>query len=197
MVASIGRPRNTDLDAALLRAAKELILERGFSAITVEAVASLAGTTRPAFYRRFDGIAHLVLGLLLDRFAVDLDRVIDCGNLPDDLEAIQREQVELFSNPLVMRCLAGFLDALRTDEDLRKVFVEEFLAPRRHGTAMIIRRAAARGEIPGNPNVEWACDLLTGPLLMRAVMPGLADLDESIISPTVASALCALDYRKT
>jgi len=197
MVASIGRPRNTDLDAALLRAAEELVLERGFSSISVEAVASRAGTTRPAFYRRFDGLAHLVLALILDRFAVDLDKVIDCGSLPADLEAIQRDQVDLFSNPLVSRCLAGFLDSVQTDEDLRKVFVEEFLAPRRYGAAMIILRAAARGEIPGDPDVEWVCDLLTGPLLMRAVMPGLMALDESIISQTVSSALCALDYRKT
>jgi AcrR family transcriptional regulator len=196
MVASIGRPRNTDLDTALLQAAEELLLERGFSAVSVEAVATRAKTSRPAFYRRFDGIPHLVLALLLDRFAIDLDRGIDTGNLPDDLTAIQEDQLCLFSNPLVKRSMAGFLDSLQTDADLRRVFVDEFLTPRRYGAGMIIRRAAIRGEIPENPDVEWACDLLTGPLLMRALMPGLMGLDEALVSQTVASALSALGYQR-
>jgi len=195
MVPPTGRPRNTDLDVALLHAAEELLLERGFSAVSVDAVASRAGTTRPAFYRRFDGIPHLVLALLLDRFAIDLDKGIDHGSLPADLEHIQRDQVELFSNPLVKRCLAGFLDSLQTDADLRSVFVEEFLTPRRYGVGMIMHRAVIRGEIPMDPDVEWACDLLTGPLLMRTLMPGLAGLDEALVSQTVTSALYALGYR--
>lgn len=195
MLPSIGRPRNAELDAALHRAAEELILERGFSALSVEAVATRAGTTRPAFYRRFDGIPRLVLALLLDRFAVDLDHGVDSGNLPEDLKWVQRDQIELFSNPLVASCLAGFLDSLHTDADLRKVFVEEFLAPRRYGAGMIITRAAARGEIPPNPDLEWAMDLLTGPLLLRVLMPGLQGLDEALISQTVASTLLALGYR--
>ncbi|MGO4383068.1 TetR/AcrR family transcriptional regulator [Specibacter sp. RAF43] len=195
MIPPIGRPRNAELDAALRRAAEGLILERGFSALTVEAVASRAGTTRPAFYRRFDGIPHLVLALLLDRFAIDLDHGVDSGNLPEDLEWVQRDQVELFSNPLVVGCLAGFLDSLHTDAELRKVFVEEFLAPRRYGAGMIISRAAARGEIPPNPDLEWVLDLLTGPLLLRVLMPGLQGLDEALISQTVASTLMALGYQ--
>ncbi|MFF5792652.1 TetR/AcrR family transcriptional regulator [Paeniglutamicibacter sp. NPDC012692] len=195
MVSSIGRPRNANLDTALLRAAEELILERGFGAVSVEAIASRADTTRPAFYRRFDGIPRLVLALLLDRFAIDLDKCIDSGNLPDDLEAIQRDQLELFSSPLVKRSLAGFLGSLHEDPDLRRIFVEEFLAPRRYGAGMIILRAAGRGEIPQDPDLEWVLDLLTGPLLMRAVMPGLTGFDEALVSQTVASALGALSYR--
>ena len=109
--------------------------------------------------------------------------------------AIQRDQLELFSDPLVKRSLAGFLGSLHDDPELRKVFVEEFLTPRRQGAGMIILRAASRGEIPQNPNLEWALDLLTGPLLMRAVMPGLAGFDEALISQTVASALNALSFR--
>lgn len=195
MVALIGRPRDTGLDVALLRSAEDLIIERGFGGLSVGAVASRAGTTRPAFYRRFDGIAHLMLDLLLDRFGMNLDLVIDCGNLPEDLAMIQREQIELFASPLGQHGLAGFLDSLHRDTELRRVFLDEFLGPRRHGTAMIIRRAEARGEIPPNPDMEWACDLLTGPLMLRAVMPGLQELDEPFLAQTVAGALCALGYR--
>ncbi|NGN83051.1 TetR-like C-terminal domain-containing protein [Arthrobacter silviterrae] len=66
--------------------------------------------------------------------------------------------------------------------------MDEFLSPRRFGAGLIILRVAGRGEIPPNPDVECACDLLTGPLLMRALMPGLLGLDEELVSQTVASA---------
>ncbi len=183
------------MDVVLLRSAEDLIIEGGFGSLSIGAIALRAGTTRPTFYRRFDGIAHLMLALLQERFGMNLDLEIDSGNLPDDLVLIQREQIELFSSPLGQNGLAGFLDSLHRDADLRQVFLDEFLGPRRQDVAMIIRRAEARGEIPPDPDVEWACDLLTGPLMLRAVMPGLEGLDEPFLAQTVAGALCALGYR--
>ncbi|MEO6531441.1 MAG: TetR/AcrR family transcriptional regulator [Specibacter sp.] len=194
MVSLTGRPRNTALDGALIRAAGELIVERGFAGVSVGAIASRAKTTRPAFYRRFEGIPEVVLAVLMEHFATNLDQSINTGNLPDDLEAIQRDQVQLFMSPLVLFSLAGFLDAVRVDEQLRSVFVRKFLAPRRAGVAAVIARAVGRREIPACPDVEWICDLLTGPVLMRVLMPGLNGLDESFIVQSVASVLSALGY---
>ena len=64
----------------------------------------------------------------------------------------------------------------------------------RAGVAVVIARAVGRQEIPPCPDVEWICDLLTGPVLMRALMPGLNGLDESLIVQSVASVLSALGY---
>ncbi|UVJ40019.1 TetR/AcrR family transcriptional regulator [Arthrobacter sp. CJ23] len=197
MVQSAGRPRNADLDVALIKAAEELILDRGLSAVSVEAVSARAGTTRPAFYRRFDGIPDLILALLLERFATELDAVMDFGSLPADLEAIQREQVALFADPLVTSSFTGFLDSLHTNDQLRQAFLEKFLGPRRAAVAAIIRRAESRGEIPEGADVEWICDLITGPLVMRILLPGLLPLDDALVSNTVASALHALGYQSS
>lgn len=195
MVQPAGRPRKAGLDAAMIQAAEELILEQGFSAVSVEAVAAKASTSRPAFYRRFDGIPALIFALLEQRFDIALDVDFDFGDLRLDLEAIQHEQVALFGDPLIGRSLSGFLDSLHTNSELRSVFVEQFLGPRRAAVGIIIDRAAGRGEIPACPDVEWICDLLTGPVVLRVVMPGLAALDESFISQTVDCALSALGYR--
>ncbi|MDJ0356856.1 TetR/AcrR family transcriptional regulator [Paenarthrobacter sp. PH39-S1] len=192
MVHSSGRPRKAQLDAALQTAAEALIVSKGYGAMSVDAVAAAAGTTRPAFYRRYSGIPDLVLSLILQKFGVDLD--FNSGELRTDLVNVQRDQVALFSDPLVSNSLAGFLESTRHNEDLASMFVGGFLGPRRAATGAILHRAAARGDIPTGYEMDWVCDLLTGPLLLRAIMPGLPSLDEDLVQHTVETALRALRY---
>ncbi len=190
-----GRPQDNAIRTALIRAAESLIMENGLTGVSIEAIAVRAETTRPSFYRRFDGVPAIILAVLEERFSTTLDEDFDTGNLPADLQSVQHEQVALFSDRLITRCLAGFLDSLHGNEQLQGFFLENFLAPRRAATAAILHRAIDRDEIPPGPDVEWICDLLTGPLVLRAVMPGLQPLDDMLISNTVTSALAALGYQ--
>ena len=48
-----GRPRDTGLDAAILRAAARQLAERGYAGMSMEGVAAAAGTTPPSLRRRF------------------------------------------------------------------------------------------------------------------------------------------------
>jgi hypothetical protein len=65
------------------------------------------------------------------------------------------------------------------------------MAPRRRSVAAMLARAADRGEIapPAQPNI--VCDLLTGPLLLRAVMPAIGPIDDALLNVTVQAALSA------
>src|SRR2546423_15537023 len=47
-----GRPRDPRIDAAILRAAADLLVEIGYSNLTMAAVAERALTTKTALYRR-------------------------------------------------------------------------------------------------------------------------------------------------
>ena len=55
-----GRPRDARIDSAVLDAAAELLAEVGYADLTVAAIADRAGTSRPAVYRRWPTMAHLV-----------------------------------------------------------------------------------------------------------------------------------------
>ena len=46
-----GRPRDPRIDAAILRATADLLVEIGYSNVTMAAVADRAGTTKTALYR--------------------------------------------------------------------------------------------------------------------------------------------------
>ena len=55
-----GRPRDPRIDAAILRATTDLLVEIGYSNLTMAAVAERAGTTKTALYRRWSSKAELV-----------------------------------------------------------------------------------------------------------------------------------------
>lgn len=187
-----GRPQVTAINSALILAAHDILTEGGYEALNVEALVKRAGTTRPAFYRRYADIGSLALELLLGQFEIDLEKLFDTGDLRGDLMAIQWDQLEFFSHPLISRAMPGFLATLRSDDELRASFVEKFLSPRRQATGLILERAALRGEISDEFDTDWICDLLTGPFVFRVQIPEAGPIDDSLVNSTVTAAVSAL-----
>lgn len=187
-----GRPLSADLDVALVDAAQQMLIADGFGQLSVDRLVKRAGTTRPAFYRRYRNLGDLVLQLLLAQNETHLEKAFDTGTLRTDLIAVQHNQLDFFASPLAQRSFTGFAAALRTDDELRETFYEGFLFPRRKSTAAILERSAARGEILQSFDPEWICDLLTGPVLMRVVFPDTGALDEQLAEQTVNAALAVL-----
>ena len=60
----VGRPRDPQIDAAVLRATVAALGESGYARLTLNDVARRAGTTKPAIYRRWEGRQRLVLAAL-------------------------------------------------------------------------------------------------------------------------------------
>jgi AcrR family transcriptional regulator len=184
-----GRPRDTGLDASLLEATADLLAEGGSAAVTIDAVVRRAGTTRPAFYRRYRNRSELIVATLAHRFGTD--PAPDTGSLRGDLEAAQRNQLRLYTDPVFVGGMPGLLAELPADAELAGLFSQRFLNPRRVATGRILERAAARGEIAPYEDYDWICDLMTGPLLKRLAVPSLP-LDERLIELTVDAALAVL-----
>lgn len=181
------------IDDALIGAAEALLAESGFRGVTVNAVVERAGSNRPSFYRRYRGIPDLILTVLQTRYGRTL-QIADLGHLGKELFEIQLDQLRMFAEPLMMRGLAGFLEAARNDPELERAFVEGFLQPRRTAIKDVIGRAVLRGDIPIPEDPEWICDLLTGPLAMRAVFPGEAPVDLDLAQRTTRAALRELGW---
>jgi AcrR family transcriptional regulator len=189
----LGRPRKTSIDDSILHATAELIIELGYAQVTVDAVVARASTNKPAFYRRYRGLPDVVPMILAARHGLDDD--VDTGSLPGDLREIQRRQLALFTDPVVTRGFAGWLNDISGSPERAQSFVDGYLAPRRSFTQVLLDRAVGRGEIGAGADPGWLADLLTGPLLMRVVMPGLPPVDEELVARTVETALASLGYR--
>jgi AcrR family transcriptional regulator len=186
-----GRPRDTALDTAIANATEAVLLSHGYAAVNIDRVAKLARTTRAAIYRRAKTRGELIIGLLMSRFGID--PAPDSGSLREDLRLLQQLQRNFFNDPVIQAALAGVLSDAHADDDLGAVFYERFMAPRRASVAAMLARAAHRGEIPLPAQPSVVSDLLTGPLLLRAVMPPIGPIDDMLLDATVEAALNACD----
>jgi hypothetical protein len=131
----------------------------------------------------------LAVGLLVSRFGSD--PAPDSGQLRQDLVLLQQLQREFFAHPVIKAGLAGVLGDLTTDPTLGTVFYERFMAPRRRSVVAMLARAVDRGEIAPVDRPDIVSDLLTGPLLLRAVLPTVGPIDDTLLTATVEAALNA------
>jgi AcrR family transcriptional regulator len=177
------------VDAAIAAATESVLLSDGYGAVNIDRVAKLAGTTRAAIYRRAKTRGELVVGLLISRFG--FDPAPDSGELRRDLQLLQQLQCAFFADPVVRAALAGVLSDITSDQDLSTAFYERFMAPRRRSVAAMLDRAAERGQIDPVEEPRIISDLLTGPLLLRAVLPAIGPIDDGLIAETVNAALSA------
>ncbi len=189
-----GRPFDLDIDEGIESAVTWLLTDKGFENTTVSEVAIEAGTTRAAFYRRYTDLTDLVTRLLIKRFSTELHQEINTGSLPGDLELLQEDQRMFFSDPMVRRSMTGFLGALRSNTKQRDIFWNAFMHPRRQAVAEILKRAARRGEISGEYDANWICDLITGPFFVRVSVPNAGPINRDLVKKTVTAALNDLKY---
>src|SRR3954452_8047304 len=56
----VGRPRDPRVDEAIRTATLELLVEEGYQATTIQAIARRAGVSAPSIYRRWSSKAEVV-----------------------------------------------------------------------------------------------------------------------------------------
>ncbi|MDT5147188.1 MAG: hypothetical protein QOC58_1833, partial [Mycobacterium sp.] len=105
MAVDFGRPRDTRIDGAVLRATVELLAESGYPGLSVAAIAERAGTSKPAIYRRWPSKAHLVHEAV---FPVGAATVIPgSGSPPADLREMVRRTMAVLTTPAARAALPG------------------------------------------------------------------------------------------
>lgn len=138
------RRRGAALEEALLDAAWAELLRSGYEALTYEAVAERARTSRAVLYRRWPTKRDLVLAAVLRVLAAEPTTTPDTGSLRGDLVALLHAANDARARVAVQVAarLAGDADAPTLGE------LRDALA-RRRGDAMgaVLERAHARGEI--------------------------------------------------
>jgi AcrR family transcriptional regulator len=173
-----GRPRSTETEKAILKAAGEIALASGgLAEMTIEGVAERAGVGKASIYRRWPSKGALAFDAVLDGILAT-QPTPDTGTLESDLARVAESWVQLANLPRGGRTVAHFIAEVQSDPDLATAWRERFVDRIRKARRPIIERAIARGEIPAGSDPELIMDLVFGPLYHRYLNQHLP-LDET------------------
>jgi AcrR family transcriptional regulator len=186
-----GRPRSEKSQRAILAAAGELLHERPLSEISMDAVAERAGASKATIYRWWPSKELLALDAVFSEWASPRPAEIDEGTLRDDLRALILPWVRRLGSAPFGRVVAALTVELHSDPSFREAYHSHFVEPRRAPGRAAFERAANRGEIAADTDVELALDLLYGPIYHR-LLNLHAPLDERFAGAVVESVLSAL-----
>ncbi|NLE78597.1 MAG: TetR/AcrR family transcriptional regulator [Rhodococcus sp.] len=166
-----GRPRDHDIDQRIHTATCDLLTEQSYGALSFEAVARRAGTSKPSLYRRWPNKADLVIDVL-------------AGAAPRLLEIPGTDPLDTLA-----RTAAGFVSALaastfgptilalhaeaRRDPQLAEHLQTHYLMPRADTVNGLIERAADAGMIADGLDTNTVRDLVFGPLVYRLLVVGV------------------------
>ena len=177
------RRRGEVLEKALLDAAWAELTETGYDDLTIDAVATRAGTSRAVLYRRWPNKQDLVLATLLHHVKSDAVPMPNTGSLRGDVVALLRaaNELRLRTAILVFTRLGGFYrDADTNLAELAAVVQGD----RATMIDDIIEQAVARGEVqPGQISERVArvpVELFRYELMVR-LQPVPDDVIEGIV----------------
>ncbi len=166
------RPRvEGDREAEILDAAVDVLAEVGYDRLTMDQVALAARASKATLYRRWPTKAELVVDAVSRAKGLPDAELPDTGTLRGDLLALAwgpHGQAQA----LPMSVLAGLLTRLHTDQELSAAWRERFLAPRMAVTRTVLDRAARRGEVRPDLDLELIVTVLPSMCAFRCTAEG-------------------------
>ena len=184
---STGRPRSEEAHRAILDATLALLGEVGFSALTVEGVASRAGVGKATIYRRWPSKLPLVVEAFGGLPGME---DFDTGHLGEDLKKMLRSYLQAFNTSALSAVLPSLAGERSHNPELSKLFEPVSLA-RRGPLMRAFERAVDRGEIPADVDLELAGDLVVGPIAVCLFFKG-GRLNTRMVGPMVDLALAGI-----
>jgi AcrR family transcriptional regulator len=160
--------RNEDARLAVLAAADELLIERGFGGVTVEGIAARAGVAKQTIYRWWPS----KVDILLDTLVEEADRrlkIPEDGPVIDGVRAYLRALARFLTKEDAGKVLLALLGEAQHDAGTATLFHERYLDPRRARERALLKRGISAGELPAGLNPDATLDALIGPVVYRAL----------------------------
>ena len=184
----MSKGRRARTDERLAGAVRALIAESGYAALTIEKVAAASGVAKTTIYRRWASKAEMVLGTVIH--PAGLGEVPDTGSLAGDVAALAEQAVALIMREPARSAVPGLLADMTSDPALAARLRESFDAAREEISA-VLERAARRGEIGEDCDLEGFHAALLGIPFVGAHLQGRAD-EEAAVSALTRQLLAIL-----
>ncbi|MFI6588545.1 TetR/AcrR family transcriptional regulator [Embleya sp. NPDC050493] len=163
-----GNRRDEAARLAVLHAADDLLVEHGFGALTVEAIARRAGVAKQTIYRWWPSKVEILLDTLIE----DSDKRLPFPTEEPTAESIRgylRRFARFLARDPAGKVLLALVAQAQHDPDTARSLHERYLGPRRARERDMLVRAVDAGEISPRLGPDIAIDALVGPIVYRAL----------------------------
>lgn len=192
--------RSDDVALSLMEAARLVLAERGAGAAHAREIASRAGVTTGALYRRYEGKSRLIADVLLlqlkpDRYAWTWE-LIEAFDHPDPYSTaagVLTDRIEIMASDREgQEVLLQIGVAARNDEALRAEVGRRIWAALDARRGMIEQFADVGLVRPDVPPAVLAWGFQALPVGIRATLPLLGDLDGAEVKDSMRAMLVAV-----
>ncbi|MEO3799017.1 TetR/AcrR family transcriptional regulator [Nonomuraea sp. B1E8] len=178
--------RTARVREAALRAAGDVLAEKGFDALDLAEIARGAGVGKTTVYRRWRTPGALVADLLDDMAEQSLPRA-RTGSVDDDLRANARLVVKTLTDPRQGRLFKALIAASLCDEHAARA-LRRFYAVRIDEWAGCVMDGIERGELPAGTDPRRVIADVSAPLYYALLNTG-EPLDDAAADRAAAAAL--------
>ncbi len=178
--------RDENARLAVLHAADDLLVERGFGGVTVEGIAARAGVAKQTIYRWWPSKVDILLDTLIDDASSQLS-LPEKGSAVEGARRYLRALARFLTIEPAGKVLLALIGEAQHDPEMAAVFHQRYLDPQRQREREMLERGIAAGEIPADLDVDAALDALLGPVLYRALTG--AKIPRSFIDGLIANTL--------
>ena len=165
-----GRPRDPDMDQAILGATIELLSEVGYVQVSVAEVARRAGVSKPAIYRRWSQKSQLVVEAMVTQMRPGKHN--DSGSAASDLLALTEQLIDTLTHTPLGRVLPGLVAEMAADPMLATSYRDLVIKPNQAQWRAAVERGIARGELAEQTDVDFVLNTLAGPLYFCLLITG-------------------------
>jgi AcrR family transcriptional regulator len=188
-----GRPRSEEGRVAVLAAARKLLEEGGLGAVTIEAIAALAGVSKPTIYRSWKNSYAVAMEAFLESANARVP-FLESGSAVADLRTQLRKVAEVFATR-TGRSVAAMIAAAQSETEIAKAFRNHFILASREEGRKILDRAVAQGELRKDIDFDTTLDLLYAPIYFRLLI-GHGKLTAEFTDSLLEHALFGLAQHK-
>lgn len=158
-----------DVTLAIQAAVFTELAKHGYGRLSIEAVARRAGVGKTAIYRRWTSKLQMVVEVV-SAAAVKVMPVPDTGTLSGDIRELLDAGAQAMRHPLASQIVPDLLAEAARNPGIAET-LENALRDTQQGlSAVMIKNAVERGDLPPDTDVELALDMVFGPLYWRVAV---------------------------
>lgn len=163
--------RSEDARKAILHAADDLLVAKGFAGVTIEGIAAAAGVGKQTVYRWWNSKTDVLLDAFLEDAAEELTPA-DLGDLERDLRAHLRHVARFLTTSDAGAVFKALIGHAQHDPAFAANLRAHHLDEQRRRDRLPLERAIARGELAAGFDTDAAVDQLVGPIYHRVLVTG-------------------------